>query len=148
MEDKKHGMSKSSEYRSWQQMKFRCGNPNYKDYKLYGGRGITVCDRWLKFENFYADMGDKPTLKHSIDRIDNSKNYDQSNCRWATYTEQARNKRIQKNNMSGICGVRQSKSGNYAARIGIRGKAIYLGTFETIEEAAAIRKDAELKYWV
>lgn len=76
---------------SWRAMIARCEDKNYWAYKHYGGRGIKVCKRWKSFENFLADMGPKPTPKHSIDRIDNDKDYCPDNCRWATQKEQVCN---------------------------------------------------------
>lgn len=88
-----HGMRQIREYRVWQAMRERCENSNNKSYDRYGGRGISVCDRWQKFENFISDMGLSPTPKHQIDRIDNSAGYYPENCRWVTIIENARNKR-------------------------------------------------------
>lgn len=88
-----HGRSHTAEFRSWWGMRQRCGNPNHSRYPGWGGRGITVCDRWREFKNFFADMGEKPTPAHSIDRINNDGNYEPSNCRWATPKEQQRNSR-------------------------------------------------------
>ena len=88
----RHGMSQTIEYRTWQNMKERCYCKNNKGYKNWGGRGITVCDRWLKsFMAFYKDMGPKPFPKAQIDRIDNEGNYEPNNCRWTTATINIRN---------------------------------------------------------
>lgn len=82
------------EFNTWAKLRRRCNNPKDKAYKLYGGRGIKVCDRWdNSFENFLIDMGRKPSPKHSIDRINNNGHYEPNNCRWATLKEQSRNKR-------------------------------------------------------
>lgn len=91
-----HGMRNTSEYNIWTSMKQRCHNPNFRFYANYGGRGISVCERWREsFEAFYADMGPRPSKKHTIDRIDNDGGYEPGNCAWSTYKEQAQNKRPQ-----------------------------------------------------
>lgn len=81
----------SRTYRAWIALNTRCHNVNHVRYRNYGGRGITVCERWRKFENFLDDMGESPTNEHQIDRIDNDLGYCQANCRWVTKLEQARN---------------------------------------------------------
>ncbi len=98
--DTRRRMPRNAEYGVYSGMKDRCSNRKHKDYHLYGGRGVFVCDRWLTgedcetgFECFIADMGIRPSSSHSIDRIDSNGNYEKGNCRWATGEQQARNRR-------------------------------------------------------
>lgn len=100
----KHGESRTKEYRTWLTMRQRCENPNNPPYEKYGAKGITVCERWKDYENFKADMGECPTPRHTIDRIDGTKGYSPENCRWATYAEQNRN--LSKNVVIEINGVK------------------------------------------
>lgn len=89
-----HGMFYSPEYRSWSHIKTRCLNEKCPEYKWYGGRGIAICDSWKEsFVNFFTDMGERPSSKHSIDRINTNGNYCKENCRWATMQVQQNNKR-------------------------------------------------------
>ncbi len=87
-----HGMSNSKEYRVWRAMLNRCENTNVERFPQYGGRGIRVCERWHKFENFLMDMGRRPSPKMQIDRIENDGNYEPGNVRWATPKQQLRNR--------------------------------------------------------
>lgn len=93
--NKRHGESqkRTPEYSAWLSMHSRCGNPRHRAYANYGGRGIAVCERWAAFENFLADMGRRPSEKHSLDREDNDRGYEPGNCRWATDSEQNSNRR-------------------------------------------------------
>lgn len=88
-----HGLIRTPEYGAWTEMKRRCLDPSRPHYPHYGGRGITFCDRWNDFAAFYADMGQRPGKGYSLDRIDVNGNYEPSNCRWATASEQSKNRR-------------------------------------------------------
>lgn len=88
-----HGnANKIPEYSVWKKMRHRCLTPSHQFYARYGGRGISICESWSKFENFYRDMGPRPTEKHTLDRINNDGNYEPNNCRWATRATQSANR--------------------------------------------------------
>lgn len=142
----KHGQIRNTAYTTWTAMKQRCYNVKAGEYKNYGGRGIKVCDEWLKsFATFLEDMGNKTSREHSIERIDNDGNYNKENCRWATWSEQALNKRMQKNNQLGIRGIHETKNGKYTANIFINRKSQHLGTFNNLEDAITVRQEAARK---
>lgn len=88
----KHGKHGSNIYKRWHSMICRCKYPGHKGWSHYGGKGISVCERWRVFENFYADMGEPPFPKAQLDRIDGDGNYDPSNVRWVTTKQQQRNR--------------------------------------------------------
>lgn len=133
-----HGRTKTSEFTIWQGILERCNNPNTINYNRYGGRGISICERWLNsFENFLEDMGERPSKRHSIDRINNDGNYEPSNCRWATPSEQALN--------SSRCLTAKNYYKvryGWEAQISRQGVAYYLGRFRTENDA----KEAVLRF--
>jgi hypothetical protein len=117
-------------------MKDRCETPSNRSYPDYGGRGIRVCERWHTFENFLADMGERPSDKHQLDRIDNDGNYEPGNVRWATKQEQMRNRRKMSGTKSQYRGVDFWKNEKWRARLVIDGKLKHLGMFDSETEAA------------
>jgi len=142
-----HNMFGTPEYRAWAHMLERCNNPKCNRYKSHGGRGITVCDEWKDFKIFYKEMGNKPKGKYSLDRINNNGNYESSNCRWATDSQQAVNKRVSKNNTSGYKGV-YLYDNKWEVWIFLNKKRIYVGKYKDINDAINARKQAELKYYI
>lgn len=133
-----HGLKKHRLYDTWNNMMARCTNKSHKYFDYYGGKGISVCNRWINIENFIDDM--YPTYKEglTIDRINNDGNYEPSNCRWATKFVQARNtKKISSNNTSGYRGVSFKKDNNkFRAQITLNSKKINLGYFKAAIDAA------------
>ena len=145
------GREKKKTYSSFRGMKERCFNPKNSHFKYYGGRGITVCDRWLEkegrgFLNFLEDMGERPD-ELTLDRKDHNGNYNPDNCVWSSISSQNFNIGIKKNNSSGRTGVKPSVNGKKWLAFIRYGKPIYLGTFDTFEEACSARAQAELKYY-
>ncbi len=133
----KHGMTNSSEYKSWQHMRDRCLNTQSDNWYRYGGRGISVCDQWKDFSVFYRDMGPKPSPKHTIERIDNGGNYTPENCRWATRMEQLRN--TSRSRRITAHGITLTLS-QWAEKTGIHRKTISerLDTGWTVENAVGV----------
>jgi len=142
---KTHGMRHSKEYSTWSKMWGRCTNEVVERYPNYGGRGIKICDRWKRFEEFYADMGPCPD-GFSIERINNDGDYEPTNCVWADAFTQAKNRRKRVDNKSGCPGVfwYPFKGINkWVASITRNKETTRLGYFDQLEDAIAARKAAE-----
>jgi len=143
-----HGMAGSPEHMTWRNMINRCTNPITDSYKYYGARGISVCERWRRFDHFFADMGVRPTPDHSIDRSDCDADYCPDNCSWETRATQAHNKRPQRRSKTGMSGVTWHKPhSKWRACITSCSKKTHLGTFDNLLDACCARKSAENKYW-
>lgn len=144
----KHGLNGTLEYRVRTYMIQRCYNENHDSYPDYGGRGITVCERWLaSVEDFVADMGKCPDGL-TLERIDVNGNYCPENCKWETASNQGYNKRMRQNNTSGRTGVSWSETeGLWKAQIGYMGKVYALGGSLSFDKAVKLKKQGELKYY-
>ena len=137
-----HGRSNSRFYKTWNDMIRRCTNPNNKDYKDYGGRGITVCEEWLDVIDFVAWCeATHPNIEgYSLDRIDNDNGYSPENCRWANRLVQATNQRIKYTNTTGVSGVVWDVNrGKWRAQISVNYTNKNLGRYLTLEEAVQAR---------
>lgn len=142
-----HNLTKHPLYRVWWKMMARCYDEDQHNYHNYGGRGIRVCNRWHMIKNFIKDMGEIPPDKPTIERIDNDGGYSPSNCEWATWTDQARNRRVRKKTKSGHIGISKISDTRWRAYIGLYYKTINIGSYRTCEDATEARRLAEIKYW-
>ena len=126
-------------YARWQGMWQRCMNPVAVGYENYGGRGIKVCERWLSFEKFLADVGQVPFPGAQLDRQDNDGDYSPDNVKWSTVQEQANNRRVRRDNLWGVTGV-SKRGGNWRATATVKGQHISLYTGPDFEVAVSVRK--------
>lgn len=141
----KHGGAYKSSYNTWRAMIRRCINPLDKDYPRYGGAGVSVCPTWLDYNTFAADMGE-PKGDETLDRINTYGNYTLENCRWAGVQTQNRNTRLRVNSTTGFIGV-SVVGKRFMAKISVNSKSYYSKLCDTVEEAAAARKELEHLHW-
>lgn len=142
-----HGLSGSPAYVSWAQMIQRCNNPNLPHYDRYGGRGVQVCERWLSFDAFFEDMGQRPDGT-SLYRKDVNGNYEPGNCLWMGDFTQTRNRRAPHNSPFGIRGVTyHPDQKTYHVKIGANRRQVHLACTTDFFEACCIRKSAENRLW-
>ena len=141
----KHGGWKKSSYNTWRAMIRRCTILTDKDYPRYGGKGVSVCERWLEYTNFVADMGE-PVGDETLDRINVYGNYSPDNCRWAGVRTQNRNTRLRVNSVTGYIGV-SVVGKKFMAKITVGKKSYYSSLCSTVEEAATARKELERIHW-
>ncbi len=138
----RHGFANTPTYRSWQEMRDRCLRPTHTNTPTYRSWQETVCQRWVvSFAAFLEDMGVRPAGT-TLDRVNGTKGYEPSNCRWVTLSEQARNQRLRSSNRTGVKGV-FLRAGKYDVHIRDNGQKQHLGRTSDLFEAACLRKSAE-----
>lgn len=140
----KHGFAKKIkrpvEYNIWKNMRQRCFNPNHPAYPYYGGRGILIDSSWGDFAKFLEDVGPRPGIEYTLDRINNNKGYSKNNCRWATKSTQMLNTRTYKNSPFNERGITKDRN-KYRVRLTFFRKTCFIGNFDCLEDAIKARND-------
>lgn len=147
VEHKKHTMYGTRPYQIWFAMKQRCTNPNSDYYYIYGGAGISYCEKWVTFSGFWEDMSDGYSEELTLDRINGDLGYNKDNCRWATKSEQAYNQKISASNQSGKSGVyKESDCNTWIVKIIFKG-CVEIHRFKWLIDAIFKRMELEQKYY-